>query len=131
MKLTLYRGIRDYHQTKTVGTGMWFSTSKNVARSYSNNVITKTINSDNVKIIDCKGLSWRKINTDALARKYKDFDVIVFKNVVDAGPQNAKLFNELKPLKNESQEDYFKRNYMADTVVVNNKELLSEDYFPY
>ena len=48
MKLTLYRGVRDYHQTKTVGTGMWFSTSKNVARSYSNNIITKTINSDNV-----------------------------------------------------------------------------------
>lgn len=131
MKLTLYRGVRDYHQTKTVGTGMWFSTSKNVARSYSNNIITKTIDSDNVKIIDCKGLSWRKINTDELARKYKDFDVIIFKNVVDAGPQNAKLFNELKPLKDESQEDYFKRNYTADTVVVNNKELLSEDYFPY
>jgi len=131
MKLILYRGVRDYHQTKTVGTGMWFSTSKNVARSYSENVITKIIDSNNVKIIDCKGLSWRKINTDELARKYKDFDVIIFRNVIDVGPQNVKLLKELKPLKNESPEDYFKRNYTADTVVVNNKNLLSESYFQY
>lgn len=131
MKLTLYRGIRDYHQTKTTGTGLWFSTSKNVARSYSNNIITKVVDSDSIKIIDCKGLSWKRINTDELARKYKNFDVIVFKNVVDAGPKYVNHFDELKPLKNESQGDYLKRNYTADTVVVNNEELLKEDYFPY
>ena len=45
--------------------------------------------------------------------------------------RNAKLLKELKPLKNESPEDYFKRNYTADTVVVNNKNLLSESYFQY
>ena len=131
MKLTLYRGTRDYHQTKTAGTGLWFSTSKNVARSYSNNIITKIVDSDNIKIIDCKGLSWKRINTDELARKYKGFDIIVFKNVVDAGPKYVNHLSELKPLKNESQGDYLKRNYTADTVVVNNEELLKEDYFPY
>lgn len=131
MKLTLYRGTRDYHQTKTYGTGLWFSTSKNVARSYSNNIITKIVDSDNIKIIDCKGLSWKRINTDELARKYKGFDIIVFKNVVDAGPKYVNHLSELKPLKNESQGDYLKRNYTADTVVVNNEKLLKEDYFPY
>lgn len=131
MKLALYRGIRDYHQIKTYGTGLWFSTSKNVARSYSNNIITKTIDSDNVKIIDCKGLLWKKINTDELARKYKDFDVIVFKNVVDAGPKYINFINELKPFENEKQGGYLKRNYTADTVVVNNNDLIKENYFPY
>lgn len=131
MKLTLYRGTRDYHQTKTYGTGLWFSTSKNVARSYSNNIITKIVDSDNIKIIDCKGLSWKRINTDELARKYKGFDIIVFKNVVDAGPKYVNHLSELKPLKNESQGDYLKRNYTADTVVINNEKLLKEDYFPY
>ena len=94
MKLTLYRGVRDYHQTKTYGTGLWFSTSKNVARSYSNNIITKTIDSDNVKIIDCKGLPWKKINTDELARKYKDFDVIVFNSKEE---YKQKYFNYKEP----------------------------------
>lgn len=131
MKLTLYRGVRDYHQIKTAGTGLWFSTSKNVARSYSKNIITKTVDSDNVKIIDCKGLSWKRINTDELARNYKDFDIIVFKNVVDAGPRYINFLDELKPLENEKLEDYLKRNYTADTVVVNNLELIKEDYFPY
>lgn len=72
-----------------------------------------------------------KINTDELARKYKDFDVIVFKNVVDAGPKYINFINELKPLENEKQGDYLKRNYTADTVVVNNYDLIKEDYFPY
>lgn len=126
MKLTLYRGIRDYHQTKTYGTGLWFSTSKNVARSYSNNIITKIVDSDNVKIIDCKGLSWKRINTDELARKYKDFDIIVFKNIVDMGP-NAKVFKHFTPEKGKSAADYF----TADTVVINNNEILKENYFPY
>ena len=131
MHFTLYRGVRDYHQDKTIGTGLWFSTSKNVAKSYSNSIITKIVDSDNVKIIDCKGLSWKRINTDELARKYKDFDVIVFKNVVDAGPRYINFINELKPLKDEKREDYFKRNYTADTVVINNESLLKENYFPY
>jgi hypothetical protein len=126
MHFTLYRGVRDYHQTKTYGTGLWFSTSRLVALSYSNNVITKQIETDSVKIIDCKGLSWRKINTDGLARKYKDFDVIVFKNVVDMGP-NAKVFNHFTPAKGSKIADYF----TADTVVVNNNDLIKEDYFPY
>ena len=126
MKLTLYRGVRDYHQKKTYGTGLWFSTSKLVALSYSDNVITKQIESDNVKIIDCKGLSWGKINTDELARKYKDFDVIVFKNVVDMGP-NARVFKHFTLEKGKSAADYF----TADTVVVNNNDLIKEDYFPY
>lgn len=126
MKLTLYRGIRNYHQTKTYGTGLWFSTSKLVALSYSDNVIKKEIETDNVKIIDCKGLSWRKINTDELARKYKDFDVIVFKNVVDMGP-NAKVFKYFKAEKGKRMADYF----TADTVVVNNNNLINEDYFLY
>ena len=116
MKLTLYRGVRDYHQKKTYGTGLWFSTSKLVALSYS----------DNVKIIDCKGLSWGKINTDELARKYKDFDVIVFKNVVDMGP-NARVFKHFTLEKGKSAADYF----TADTVVINNNDILKENYFPY
>ena len=126
MKLILYRGIRDYHQTKTYGTGLWFSTSKLVALSYSDNVIKKEIETDNAKIINCKGLSWKKINTDELARKYKDFDIIVFKDVVDMGP-NAKVFNHFTPAKGSKTADYF----TADTVVVNNNDLIKEDYFPY
>lgn len=126
MKLTLYRGVRDYHQIKTAGTGLWFSTSKLVALSYSDNVIKKEIETDNVKTIDCKGLSWKKINTDELARKYKNFDVIIFKNVVDMGP-NAKVFNYFTPKKDSKMADYF----TADTVVVNNNDLIKEDYFPY
>lgn len=126
MHFTLYRGVRDYHQIKTAGTGLWFSTSRLVALSYSNNVITKQIETDNVKIIDCKGLSWKKINTDKLARKYKDFDVIVFKNVVDMGP-NARVFEHFTAEKGKKIADYF----TADTVVVNNNDLIKEDYFPY
>lgn len=126
MKLTLYRGIRDYHQGKTYGTGLWFSTSKLVALSYSDNVIKKEVETDNVKTIDCKGLFWSKINTDELARKYKDFDIIVFKNVVDRGP-NGNIFNYFKPEKGKGVADYF----TADTVVVNNNDLINENYFLY
>lgn len=126
MKLTLYRGIRNYHQDKTYGTGLWFSTSKLVALSYSDKVIKKEIETDNVKVIDCKGLSWGKINTDELARKYKNFDVIVFKNVVDRGP-NGNIFNYFKAEKGKTVADYF----TADTVVVNNNNLINENYFLY
>ena len=126
MRFTLYRGIRNYHQKKTFGTGLWFSTSKLVALSYSDNIITKQIESDNVKIIDCKGATWNKINTDELARKYKNFDVIVFKNVVDRGP-NSNVFKYFKAEKGKTAADYF----TADTVVVNNDELLKENYFAY
>lgn len=126
MQFTLYRGVRDYHQVKTQGTGLWFSTSKLVALSYSDNIITKQIEADNVKVIDCKGQSWKKISTDELARKYKDFDVIVFKDVVDMGP-NANVFKHFTAEKGKKISDYF----TADTVVVNNNELLKEDYFPY
>lgn len=126
MHFTLFRGVRDYHQKKTFGTGLWFSTSKLVALSYSENVVKKEIDSDDVVVLNCKGATWRKINTDALARKYKDHDVIVFKNVVDLGP-NAKVFNHFKAEKGKKVADYF----TADTVVVNNDKLLKEDYFPY
>lgn len=71
-------------------------------------------------------MSWGKINTDELARKYKNFDIIVFKNVVDIGP-NARVFKHFTPAKGSKTADYF----TADTVVVNNNDLIKEDYFPY
>lgn len=125
--MELYRGIVKgrQRQLKTEGTGMWFSSSKVVAKTYSDEVETWVLDTSlplKAAQIDCHQKSWNEINTDAYARKYKDYDVIIFKDVVDVGPLVLKY---TKKGDTRTVKEAFK-DFTADTIVVNNTSCLKK-----
>ena len=123
--ITLYRGIVKgrQRQLKTEGTGIWFSTSLDVAKTYSDTVevwrLDDTLPLQAVQI-NCNGKSWNEVNTDALARKYANKDVVLFKDVVDVGSNWLdQLPDEAKSAK-DSVHNVLKKYFTADDWVVNN-----------
>lgn len=125
--MKLYKGIVKgrQRQLKTEGTGMWFSSSKDVAKTYSDEVETWELNTSlplRAARIDCHQKSWNEINTDAYARKYKDYDVIFFKDIVDVGPLVLKY---TKKGDKRTVKEAFK-DFTADTIVVNNPSCLKK-----
>lgn len=125
--MKLYKGIVKgrQRQLKTEGTGMWFSSSKDVAKTYSDEVETWELNTSlplRAARIDCHQKSWNEINTDAYARKYKDYDVIFFKDIVDVGPLVLKYTK--KDDKRTVKEAF--KDFTADTIVVNNPSCLKK-----
>lgn len=125
--MKLYKGIVKgrQRQLKTEGTGMWFSSSKDVAKTYSDEVETWELDTSlplKAARIDCHQKSWNEINTDAYARKYKDYDVIFFKDIVDVGPLVLKYTR--KDDKRTVKEAF--KDFTADTIVVNNPSCLKK-----
>lgn len=125
--MKLYKGIVKgrQRQLKTEGTGMWFSSSKDVAKTYSDEVETWELDTSlplKAARIDCYQKSWNEINTDAYARKYKDYDVIFFKDIVDVGPLVLKYTK--KDDKRTVKEAF--KDFTADTIVVNNPSCLKK-----
>lgn len=125
--MKLYKGIVKgrQRQLKTEGTGMWFSSSKDVAKTYSDEVETWELDTSlplKAARIDCHQKSWNEINTDAYARKYKDYDVIFFKDIVDVGPLVLKYTK--KDDKRTVKEAF--KDFTADTIVVNNPSCLKK-----
>lgn len=125
--MKLYKGIVKgrQRQLKTEGTGMWFSSSKTVAKTYSDEVETWELDTSlplKAVQINCHQKSWNEINTDAYARKYKDYDVIVFKDIVDVGPLVLKYTKEDD--KRTTKEAF--KDFTADTIVVNNKDCIKK-----
>lgn len=125
--MKLYKGIVKgrQRQLKTEGTGMRFSSSKDVAKTYSDEVETWELNTSlplRAARIDCHQKSWNEINTDAYARKYKDYDVIFFKDIVDVGPLVLKYTK--KDDKRTVKEAF--KDFTADTIVVNNPSCLKK-----
>lgn len=125
--MKLYKGLVKgrQRQLKTEGTGMWFSSSKDVAKTYSDEVETWELNTSlplRAARIDCHQKSWNEINTDAYARKYKDYDVIFFKDIVDVGPLVLKY---TKKGDKRTVKEAFK-DFTADTIVVNNPSCLKK-----
>lgn len=125
--MKLYKGIVKgrQRQLKTEGTGMWFSSSKDVAKTYSDEVETWELDTSlplKAARIDCHQKSWNEINTDAYARKYKDYDVIFFKDIVDVGPLVLKY---TKKGDKRTVKEAFK-DFTADTIVVNNPSCLKK-----
>lgn len=125
--MKLYKGVVKgrQRQLKTEGTGMWFSSSKDVAKTYSDEVETWELDTSlplKAARIDCHQKSWNEINTDAYARKYKDYDVIFFKDIVDVGPLVLKYTK--KDDKRTVKEAF--KDFTADTIVVNNPSCLKK-----
>lgn len=125
--MKLYKGIVKgrQRQLKTEGTGMWFSSSKDVAKTYSDEVETWELDTSlplKAARIDCHQKSWNEINTDAYARKYRDYDVIFFKDIVDVGPLVLKY---TKKGDKRTVKEAFK-DFTADTIVVNNPSCLKK-----
>lgn len=125
--IELYRGIVKgrQRQLKTEGTGMWFSSSKIVAKTYSDEIETWVLDISlplEAVQIECRQKSWNEINTDIYARKYKDYDVIIFKNIVDVGPLVLKY---TKKGDRRTVKEAFK-DFTADTIVVNNKACIKK-----
>ena len=125
--MKLYKGIVKgrQRQLKTEGTGMWFSSSKDVAKTYSDEVETWELDTSlplKAARIDCHQKSWNEINTDAYARKYKDYDIIFFKDIVDVGPLVLKYTK--KDDKRTVKEAF--KDFTADTIVVNNPSCLKK-----
>ena len=125
--MKLYKGIVKgrQRQLKTEGTGMWFSSSKTVAKTYSDEVETWVLDTSlplRAARIDCHQKSWNEVNTDAYARKYKDYDVIIFKDIVDVGPLVLKYTK--KGDKRTTKEAF--KDFTADTIVVNNTSCLKK-----
>lgn len=125
--MKLYKGIVKgrQRQLKAEGTGMWFSSSKDVAKTYSDEVETWELDTSlplKAARIDCHQKSWNEINTDAYARKYKDYDVIFFKDIVDVGPLVLKYTK--KDDKRTVKEAF--KDFTADTIVVNNPSCLKK-----
>lgn len=125
--MKLYKGIVKgrQRQLKTEGTGMWFSSSKDVAKTYSEEVETWELDTSlplRAARIDCHQKSWNEVNTDAYARKYKDYDVIIFKDIVDVGPLVLKYTK--KNDKRTTKEAF--KDFTADTIVVNNPSCLKK-----
>lgn len=125
--MKLYKGIVKgrQRQLKTEGTGMWFSSSKDVAKTYSDEVETWELDTSlplKAARIDCHQKNWNEINTDAYARKYKDYDVIFFKDIVDVGPLVLKYTK--KDDKRTVKEAF--KDFTADTIVVNNPSCLKK-----
>lgn len=125
--MKLYKGIVKgrQRQLKTEGTGMWFSSSKTVAKTYSDEVETWELDTSlplRAARIDCHQKSWNEVNTDAYARKYKDYDIIIFKDIVDVGPLVLKY---TKQGDKRTPKEAFK-DFTADTIVVNNKTCIKK-----
>jgi len=124
--MKLYRGIVKgrQRQLKTQGTGMWFTSSLKVAKTYSDTIETWELDEDldleGIQI-DCQQRSWNEVNTDAYARKYKDYDVIIFKDIVDVGPL---VLNYAKIDDRPVKENF--KDFTADTVVVNNLDCIKK-----
>ena len=128
--ITLYRGIVKgrQRQLKTEGTGIWFSTSLNVAKTYSDTVevwqLDDTLPLQAVQI-NCNGKSWNEVNTDTLARKYANKDVVLFKDVVDVGSNWLdQLPDEAKSSK-EPVHSVLKKYFTANDWVVNNDNCIN------
>lgn len=124
--MTLYRGIvkgRE-RQLKTQGTGMWFTDSLLVAKTYSNTIEVWELDEDQdiegIQI-DCLQRSWSEVNTDGYARKYKDKDVIIFKDIVDVGPL---VLNYAKKDNRTVKENF--KDFTASTIVVNSKDCIQK-----
>jgi len=125
--MKLYRGIVKgrQRQLKTEGTGMWFSSSKAVAKTYSEEVETWELDTSlplKAVQIYCHQKSWNEINTDAYAREYKNYDIIIFKDIVDVGPL---VLNYTKQGDKRTPKEAFK-DFAADTIVVNNKDCIKK-----
>lgn len=124
--MKLYRGIVKgrQRQLKTQGTGMWFTSSLKVAKTYSDTIETWELDEDldleGIQI-DCQQRSWNEVNTDAYACKYKDYDVIIFKDIVDVGPL---VLNYAKIDDRPVKENF--KDFTADTVVVNNLDCIKK-----
>lgn len=123
--MKLYRGIVKgrQRQLKTEGTGIWFSSSKDVAKTYSEEVETWELDTSlplKAAQIYCHQKSWNEVNTDAYAREYKDYDIIIFKDIVDVGPL---ILNYTKQGDKRTPKEAFK-DFTADTIVVNNPSCL-------
>lgn len=128
--IKLYRGIVQgrQRQNKTVGTGIWFSTSIAVAKTYSD-VVEEWQLDDTLQLqairIDCKGKSWSEVNTDALARKYADRDIVIFKDVVDVGNNWMKQLPDEAKSSKDSLHDGLSKYFKADDWVVNNPSCIN------
>lgn len=125
--MKLYKGIVKgrQRQLKTEGTGMWFSTSEAVAKTYSDEVETWELDTSlplKAIQINCHQKSWNEINTDAYARKYKDYDVIIFKDIVDVG---LLVLNYTKQGDTRTSKEAYK-DFTADTIVVNNPDCIKK-----
>ena len=125
--MKLYRGIVKgrQRQLKTEGTGMWFSSSKDVAKTYSEEVETWELDTSlplKAAQIYCHQKSWNEVNTDAYAREYKNYDIIIFKDIVDVGPL---VLNYTKQGDKRTPKEAFK-DFTADTIVVNNKDCIKK-----
>ena len=124
--MRLYKGIVKgrQRQLKTQGTGMWFTSSLEVAKTYSDIIevwdLDEELELKGVQI-ECHQKSWNEVNTDAYARKYANYDIIIFKDIVDVGPLVLKYAKK----DNRTVKENFK-DFTASTIVVNNTKCLQK-----
>lgn len=129
--ITLYRGIVKgrQRQLKTEGTGIWFSSSIDVARTYSDTVEVWELNDDlNLSAVqmNCNGKSWNEVNTDAIARKYAAKDVILFKDIVDVGPEWLKRIPDEAKKSKDTVHQALQKYFTANDWVVNNHSCINK-----
>lgn len=129
--ITLYRGIVKgrQRQLKTEGTGIWFSSSINVARTYSDTVEVWELDDDlnlSAAQMNCNGKSWNEINTDVVARKYAAKDVVLFKDIVDVGPEWLKCIPDEAKKSKDTVHQALQKYFTADDWVINNPSCINK-----
>lgn len=129
--ITLYRGIVKgrQRQLKTEGTGIWFSSSIDVARTYSDTVEVWELNDElNLSAVqmNCNGKSWNEVNTDAVARKYAAKDVVLFKDIVDVGPEWLKRIPDEAKKSKDTVRQALQKYFTADDWVINNHSCINK-----
>lgn len=129
--ITLYRGIVKgrQRQLKTEGTGIWFSSSIDVAKTYSDTVEVWELNDDlnlSAVQVNCNGKSWNEVNTDAVARKYATKDVVLFKDIVDVGPEWLKRIPDEARKSKDTVRQALQKYFTADDWVINNPSCINK-----
>lgn len=129
--ITLYRGIVKgrRRQLKTEGTGIWFSSSIDVAKTYSDMVEVWELNDElnlTAAQMNCNGRSWNEVNTDSIARKYVGKDVVLFKDVVDVGPEWYKRIPDEAKKSKDTVRQALSKYFTADDWVVNNPDCIKK-----
>lgn len=129
--ITLYRGLVKgrQRQLKTEGTGIWFSSSIDVARTYSDTVEVWKLNDDlnlSAAQMNCNGKSWNEVNTDAIAKKYTAKDVILFKDIVDVGPEWLKRIPDEAKKSKDTVRQALQKYFTADDWVINSLSCINK-----